>query len=125
MSIHETIKIPLLAGALALLPLGAMAAGIGGGHAGGGAAMTSTPPNVGSLRPGQHAGGGLPVTTNQSTHANLTTLRPQPVTGTRLPPSTHGSGPITQGGGATPDDPAPVGGATLDPPPSDHPQEHQ
>lgn len=116
MLIHEKIKVPLLAGALALalLPTGAGAAG-GGGHMGGGAsfhAMTPprTAPNVPGVGPGQRAQSGARATSDIGSHAVFP--RPQPVTGTRIPAPQH---PFV-----TPD---PSGSPALDPPPPGHGEE--
>lgn len=139
MLIHEKIKTPLLAGALtlALLPMNAGAAGVGG-HMGGGAsfhAMTPPPtaPNVPATGPGQRAQSGATASAVISPHARIT-----PVTGTRLP-TPRASGEASAGAKipshaplhpfATPDDGVqhdtviPPRAATLDPPPPQHGEE--
>ncbi|HWA88920.1 MAG TPA: hypothetical protein VG889_02720 [Rhizomicrobium sp.] len=131
MPFHEKIKAPLLACALAFLPLGAMAAGVGGHVGGGSFGAATTAPGTG-LHPGPHPGNGLPTTTDVSSHARF--VRPEPITGTRIvPPAMRASLPTPQGPHPIPGrDPAsvtdrsgpivPSSPGAVDPLPSKHPE---
>lgn len=95
----DKVRAPLLAGVLALIPVGAIAAGMGGAmpmHSG---AMTPprTAPNVPGIKPSGSGRAETGNTTGVDSHTRF--VRQDPITGTRLRSPVPVSGPTNPGVG--------------------------